>query len=90
MKLDLENYGCAGKLLSLIILWEGYIDIKLVADVMSENLILEAGDELTAAKLKGELLSLAAVERNAVLEALEVDDNIVAVFCCSVVNADGS
>ena len=90
MKLDLENYRCSCKLLGLIILGEGYIDVKLISHIMSDNLILKSGYKLSAAKLKGKLLSLSAVKRHSILEALKVDYYIVAVLASSVVNVNCS
>ena len=52
---------------------------------MTYDLILETGDELTAAQLKIEVLTLAAVKSNIILEALEVDLNSIACLSSSVI-----
>ena len=44
MKLDLENSGLTGKI-RLIILGEGDIDVKLFACVVTDDLLLKAGNE---------------------------------------------
>ena len=55
---------------------------------MPNDLILKAGDKGIAAQLKLIVLSLAAVESNVVLEALEVDGNGIAGLSRSVLNGN--
>ena len=89
MELDFEDSGFALQVLRMVFLGEGHIDVELVAGAVAHNLILEAGDELAGAKGQGEFLRFAAVESNAVYEALEVDDNSVAVGSSPVLHGDG-
>ena len=78
--LDLEHDRSTGQLSGSIILGEGDIDVLLLAGGSAHQLILEAGDEGTGTQLQGILLGLAALESDAVLEALKVDDNGVAIL----------
>ena len=80
MQLDLEGGVLAGQLLSLILLGELDIDIKLLASLVADNLLLEAGDEGAAAQHQRVVLSLAAVEGNAINKALKVDIHGVTVL----------
>ena len=47
---------------------------------MADNLLLKARDELAGAEVEREVFALAALERNAVLEAFKVDQSGVAVL----------
>ena len=51
---------------------------------MADDLILEAGDEGAAAQSQAVVLCLAAIESNAIDEALEVDIGDVAVLCSTL------
>ena len=80
MQLDLEDSCLASQLSSLILGGEGDVDVELFASRVADDLILEAGDEGAAAQGQAVVLSLAALECNAIDEALEVDINDVAVL----------
>ena len=54
---------------------------------MTNDLILETGDELTAAQFKIEVFRLAALKCNIVLEALKVDLYSIAFLSSSVINS---
>ena len=75
MYLALEGSFLAGQLLSVVLLREGYDYVLLVACLAADQLVLEARDECAGAKSQLVMLSLAALECNAVNEALEVDVN---------------
>ena len=70
----------------MIILGEGYDYVELIADAVANDLILEAGDELTAAELEGVILALAAFKCLIAEEALEVDNDFVVHLSGSVLN----
>lgn len=78
MQLALEYSGLASEILSLIVLRECYVNIEVLADILTSNLLLEAGDKGTGTKLQRELLTLAALKSYAVEEALEVDNSGIA------------
>ena len=80
MQLDLEDSFLASQLSSLILGGEGDVDVELFASRVADDLILEAGDEGAAAQGQAVVLSLAALECNAIDEAFEVDINDVAVL----------
>ena len=90
MQLALEYSGLSSEVLSLIVLRECYVNIKVLADVLTSNLLLEAGDKGTGTKLQRELLTLAALKSYAVKEALKVDNSGIADLSCSVLNGDAS
>ena len=90
MQLALEYSGLASEVLSLIVLRECYVNIEVLADVLTSNLLLEAGDKGTGTKLQRELLTLAALKSYAIEEALEVDNSGIADLSCSVLNGDAS
>ena len=73
VQLDLEGGVLASQLLSLVLLGELDVDVKLLTGLVADDLLLEAGDEGTAAQHQRVVLSLAAVESNAIDKALEVD-----------------
>ena len=52
MQLALEYCGLAFELLRLIVLGEGYVYVKLIIYVMTDNLLLKAGDKLTRTELE--------------------------------------
>ena len=83
MQLALEYSGLASEILSLIVLRECYVNIEVLADILTSNLLLEAGDKGTGTKLQRELLTLAALKSYAVEEALEVDNSGIADLSCS-------
>ena len=80
VQLDLEDSFLASQLSSLILGGEGHVDVELLASGVADDLILEAGDEGAAAQGQAVVLSLAALECNAIDEALEVDIDDVAVL----------
>ena len=80
MQLDLEGGVLAGQLLSLVLLGELDVDVELLAGLVADDLLLEAGDEGAGAQHQRVVLSLAALESNTVNEALKVDVNGVAVL----------
>ena len=80
VQLDLEGGILASQLLSLVLLGELDVDVKLLAGSVANDLLLEAGDEGTAAQHQRVVLSLAAVESNAIDKALEVDIHSVTVL----------
>ena len=75
MYLALEGSFLACQFLSVVLLREGNNYVLLVAGLAADQLILEARDECAGAQSQLVMLSLAALERNAVYEALEVDVN---------------
>ena len=84
VQLDLEGGVLAGQFLSLVFLGELDVDVELVASLVADNLLLEAGDEGAAAQDQSVVLSLAALESLAVDKALEVDGGGVAVLSLAV------
>ena len=80
MQLDLEDSGLASQLSSLVLLGEGDVDVELLASSVADDLVLEAGDEAAAAQGQAVVLSLAALECDAIHKALEVDVHDVAVL----------
>ena len=80
VQLDLESGVLASQLLSLVLLGELDVDVKLLTGLVADDLLLEAGDEGTAAQHQRVVLSLAAVESNAIDKALEVDIHSVTVL----------
>ena len=79
----MEDDLLAGEVL-VIILGEGDVEILLVAGLHADDLILKAGDEAAGAELELVILALTALERFAVVEALEVDDGDVALLGLAV------
>ena len=57
-----------------VVLGEGDVDVLLLTGLHADDLILKAGDKAAGAQLQVEVLTLAALEGNAVVEALKVDD----------------
>ena len=80
VQLDLEGGVLASQLLSLVLLGELDVDVKLLTGLVANDLLLEAGDEGAAAQHQRVVLSLAAVESNAIDKALEVDIHSVTVL----------
>ena len=70
----------------MIILGECYDYVELIADAVSNDLILEAGDKLTAAELEGVILALAAFKCFITEEAFKIDNNFIVHLSCSVIN----
>ena len=68
MQLALEGSCLALQLLRLVILREGDVYFELVAGIMAHDLLLKAGDKLSAAQGQAVIFALAAIQ-----EALEVD-----------------
>ena len=73
MKLDFEGGILASQLFRLVLLGELNVHIELVACLMADNLLLEAGNEGTAAQHQCVVLGFAALERLAVHKALKID-----------------
>ena len=69
-----------------VILGEGYVYVELIADAVTDDLLLEAGDECAGAELERIILALAAVELFIVNITVKVNLNGVAHFCCAVGN----
>ena len=86
MELDLENSGLACELCGVVLSREGDVHVELVADVLADDLLLEARDELTGTESEVVLLSLAAFERFVVDITVEVDDDDIAVLSRAVGN----
>ena len=84
MELDLELSVLTLEVLCLIFLGELDVDGELVASVVTDDLLLKAGDEVAGTELEVIFLSLAALKSLAVAEALEVDDDGVAVLSGTV------
>ena len=84
MYLALEGSFLAGQLLSVVLLREGYDYVLLVACLAADQLILEARDECAGAQSQLVMLSLAALECNAVYKALEVDVNGIVLLCLAL------
>ena len=80
VQLDLEGSVLAGQLLSLVLLGELDVDVELLAGLVADDLLLEAGDEGAGAQHQRVVLGLAALESDAINEALEVDVNGVTVL----------
>ncbi len=79
MTSTVEDRVLAGQLLGLVVLGEGDLDLALVAGAGAGELLLEALDQLAAAELEQVVAGLAALEGLAVEQALEVDQQHVAV-----------
>ena len=80
MQLDLEHSSLASQLSSLILGGEGDVHVELFASGVAHDLILKAGDEAAAAQSQAVVLSLAALECDAVHKALEVDISDIAIL----------
>ena len=78
MYLDLEHSRLARKLLGVVLVREGDVHFALVARLASDQLLLKSRDEALRTYLERIILSLAALERHSVGEALEVDNSGVA------------
>ena len=63
MQLALEGSCLALQLLRLVILREGDVYFELVAGIMAHDLLLKAGDKLSAAQGQAVIFALAALER---------------------------
>ena len=68
----------------MVILREGHFDVESIARAVSDDLILKARDEAAGAKLQRIVLALAAVKRDAVDAAVEIDLHGVSVLGCAV------
>ena len=79
----MEDHGLAGKLRG-VLLGEGDVDVLLLTGLHAGHLLLKAGDKAVGTQHQAVVLTLAAVEGHAVLEALEVDDGGVAVLGLAV------
>ena len=79
-----QSNSLASQFGSLILDGERNVHFELFASGVAHDLILKAGNELTAAELENEALSLAAIKSNAIFEALEVDDGGIALLDLAV------
>ena len=79
MQLHVEDHALTGQL-CVVVLGEGDVDVALVAGLHADELLLKAGDEGPGAQLQAVALGLAALEGHAVVEALEVQHDGVAVL----------
>ena len=86
---DLKGCILAGEL-GGVLLGELDVDVEALARVVTDNLILKAGDKLTRTELKLVAGALAALKSLAVDKALEVDNRYVALGGGTVLNGDGS
>ena len=77
---DVEGGVLAGEIFIAVIFREGDVQHLLVIGLHADELILEAGDELTRPDLYGHAFALAALEGNAVDLALKIDQDHVAVL----------
>lgn len=80
MDLHGELGGLAGQIGRLVLLGEGHLDGDVIARLGADELGFKARNELIGAEGKLEAFALAAVERNAVDAAEEVDQHLVAVL----------
>ena len=87
-QLDLEDRSLACEALIAVVLREGDIHIELLADIVTDNALLEARDELTGAEAQRISLALAAFKRFIVDEALEVDRCLIAHLSSSALDID--
>ena len=90
MEHDLELGFLALQLLRLVFFGEIHEDGELLASLVTDDLLLKAGDEVAGAERKVVSLRLAALKRFAVYKALKVDNSGVAVLGSSVLNGDES
>ena len=67
-----------------VVLGEGDVDVLLLTGLHADDLILKAGNEAARADLQLVVLALAALEGNAVVKALEVDDGGIALLDLAV------
>ena len=74
----------------MVVFREGDVDVLLLTGGHSHNLLFKAGDEGAAAQLQVMVLALAALEGNAILEALKVDVGGVAHLSGAVHGFGGS
>ena len=84
MENDFEHCGLACEVFLAVICGEGHVDIKLISDVLADNLILKAGNEAAGAESEIIFLSFAAFESDTVYKAFEIDDRDISVFCGTV------
>ena len=68
----MEHHGLTGQLL-VVVLGEGDVDVLLLTGAHADDLLLKAGNKLAGAQLQVKVVALAALEGNAIVEALEVD-----------------
>ena len=87
MKNNLE-YCVLTRKLGSVLGRERDVYIKLIACLVTDDLILKAGNKLTRAECKLIVLALAAVKSNSVNEALKVDNGNVILLSLSVVNGN--
>ena len=80
--LELTCFSC--KLLCLIFFGECYVYCKFIACTLADNLLLKAGNKLSASDCKVEILSLAALKSFSVNKSLKVDYCYIAVLYGSV------
>ena len=74
----------------MVVFGEGYDNVEVFTDVLADDLIFEAGNEVTGTDEEVVLFSLAAFESNAVYITVEVEDYVVAVFNSAVGDVDGT
>ena len=79
MDLHLEHHCLAGQVL-VIVLRECDVQVLLIAGLHADKLLLKAGHKGVGTQLQAEILALAALKRLALQEALEVDDDRVALL----------
>ena len=64
--------------------------VELVAGLVTDNLLLKAGNKLTRTESKLIVLTLAAVKSNAVNKALKVDNSDIVLLSLSVINRNNT
>ena len=79
LDLHVEHDGLARQLL-VIILREGDVEVLLFPGAHADDLLFKAGHEGVGAQLQLIVLALAAVKRDAIVEAFEVDDRDIAIL----------
>ena len=90
MKLDLELSFLALEVLSLIIIGEVYGNSELLADLVTFNLLLKAGDKVARAEREAIAFCLAALKSFAVNKALKVDHCSIAILSGSALDLNKS
>ena len=79
MDLHLEHDSLACQL-GGVLLGEGDVQILLIAGLQANQLLLKTGNKAAGTQLQAVVLALAALESNAIQEALEIDHDGIAVL----------
>ncbi len=86
LELDLEMGRLAGQLGLGVVVGEGDVERGGIADLQTQQVGLEAGDEALLTEDERHPLGRAALERLAVARALERDDRVVAVLSPAILD----